>query len=108
MCIAIECSYKLDQKNEFKFLCELCTFSQIRSHIMTPHIHDMNICNSYNMGTRDLPDIYAQAYEGAGIYIRKIPSAHVITNIFHLRHSKNLPKVDLNISASLYSNGYSL
>ena len=34
VCIAIECSYKLDQKNEFKFLCELCTFSQIRSHIM--------------------------------------------------------------------------
>ena len=33
MCIAIECSYKLDQKNEFKFLCELCTFSQIRSHM---------------------------------------------------------------------------
>ena len=33
MCIAIECSYKLDQKNELKFLCELCTFSQIRSHI---------------------------------------------------------------------------
>ena len=33
MCIAIECSYKLDQKNEFKFLCELCTFLQIRSHI---------------------------------------------------------------------------
>ena len=35
VCIAIECSYKLDQKNEFKFLCELCTFSQIRSHIHT-------------------------------------------------------------------------
>ena len=35
VCIAIECSYKLDQKNEFKFLCELCTFSQIRSHIAT-------------------------------------------------------------------------
>ena len=34
MCIAIECSYKLDQKNELKFLCELCTFLQIRSHIM--------------------------------------------------------------------------
>ena len=34
MCIAIECSYKLDQKNELKFLCELCTFSQIRSHIL--------------------------------------------------------------------------
>ena len=35
VCIAIECSYKLDQKNEFKFLCELCTFLQIRSHM--PH-----------------------------------------------------------------------
>ena len=34
MCIAIECSYKLDQKNKFKFLCELCTFLQIRSHIL--------------------------------------------------------------------------
>ena len=31
--------------------------------------------------------------EGAGLYIRKIPSAHVITNIFHFRHSKNLPKL---------------
>ena len=47
------------------------------------------------MGTRDLRP------EGAGIYIRQIPSAHVIINIFHFRHSKNLPKVDLNISASL-------
>ena len=36
MCIAIECSYKLDQKNELKFLCELCTFSQIRSHFSVP------------------------------------------------------------------------
>ena len=52
--------------------------------------------------------IYMPKPEGADIYIRKIPSAHVITNIFHFRHSKNLPKVDLNISASLYSNGYSL
>ena len=34
VCIAIECSYKLDQKNEFKFLCELCTFSLIRSHLL--------------------------------------------------------------------------
>ena len=38
VCIAIECSYKLDQKNEFKFLCELCTFSQIRSHIDNGHV----------------------------------------------------------------------
>ena len=54
---------------------------------------DPYICNSYNMGKRDLPDIYAQA-QGP--------------NIFHFRHSKNLPKIDVNNSASLYSNGYSL
>ena len=34
VCIAIECSYKLNQKNEFKFLCELCTFLQTRSHLL--------------------------------------------------------------------------
>ena len=33
--IAIEYSYKLGQKKEFKFLCELGWFSQIQSHIMT-------------------------------------------------------------------------
>ena len=32
--VAIECSYKLDQKNEFKFLCELCTFLQIWSQFV--------------------------------------------------------------------------
>ena len=37
VCIAIECSYKLDQKNKLKFLCKLCTFSQIRSHILIPY-----------------------------------------------------------------------
>ena len=52
--------------------------------------------------------IYMPKPEGTGIYIRKIPSAYVITNIFHFRHSKNLPKTDVNNSASLYSNGYSL
>ena len=31
--IAIEYSYKLGQKNEFKFLCELGWFSQRQSHI---------------------------------------------------------------------------
>ena len=43
VCIAIECSYKLDQKNEFKFLCELCTFSQIRSHINTVPVNSVKI-----------------------------------------------------------------
>ena len=33
---------------------------------------------TYNMGTRDLPDIYARTL-GLGIYIRQIPRAHVIT-----------------------------
>ena len=36
---------------------------------------------SYNVGTRDFPDIYARALGPAalGIYIRQIPRAHVIT-----------------------------
>ena len=41
---------------------------------------------SYNMGKRDLPDIYAlicliymSKPKGEGIYIRQIPLAHVIT-----------------------------
>ena len=43
------------------------------------------------MGKRDLPDIYAKLEgckpEDVGIYIRKIPSAHVISVIYHFRHS---------------------
>ena len=34
MWIAIEYSYKLGQKNEFKFWCELGWFLQIQSHII--------------------------------------------------------------------------
>ena len=38
---------------------------------------------SYNMGTRDFPDIYVRALGPAalGIYIRQIPLAHVIAFI---------------------------
>ena len=41
------------------------------------------------MGKRDLPDIYALAREGrrpegTGIYIRQIPLAHIISDIYHL------------------------
>ena len=34
---------------------------------------------SCNMGTRDLPDMYAQSPRAEGIHIRQIPSAHVTT-----------------------------
>ena len=34
MWIAIEYSYKLGQKNEFEFLCELGWFSQRQSHMV--------------------------------------------------------------------------
>ena len=42
---------------------------------------------SYNMGTRDFPDIYMPAPSGLwllslGIYIRQIPRAHIITYIY--------------------------
>ena len=44
------------------------------------------------MGIRDLPDIYMPKPEGCRpegtcIYIRQIPSAHVISNIYHFQHS---------------------
>ena len=48
------------------------------------------------------------APEGECGHIRQRTSACVITNMLHFRHSKNLPKLDSNISASLYSNGYLL
>ena len=72
------------------------------------------ICISYNTGKSPLPDIYARARgraapEGECVYIRQSTSACVILrNMLHFRHSKNLPKLDSNISASLYSNGYSM
>ena len=57
------------------------------------HIPALHICNSYNMGTTDLPDIYAQA----------LPHVHVISKIHQFRHSNNLPKPDENCSVGLYS-----
>jgi len=44
------------------------------------------LSNSCNMGTRDLPDMYAQSLRAAGpraegIHIRQITSAHVTTNM---------------------------
>jgi len=46
------------------------------------------ICNSYNMGTSVLPEIYAWAQgrtvpECKCVYFRQIKSAYVITNISH-------------------------
>ena len=49
MCIAIECGYKLDQKNEFKFLCELCTFLQIRSQLLVIGIIKCNLKHTCNV-----------------------------------------------------------
>ena len=69
------------------------------------------ISNSYNTGKSALPDIYALALgrcapEGECVYIRQSTSACVISNIFHFRHSQNLPKLDATCSAALYSNRY--
>ena len=48
------------------------------------------LCNSCNMGARDLPDMYARSPRAAGprdegIHIRQIMSAHVTSNMYHLR-----------------------
>ena len=44
------------------------------------------------------------APKGECVYIRQSISACVITNILHFRHSKILPKPEVDCSASLYSN----
>ena len=55
------------------------------------------------MGTRDLPDIYMPKPSGLwpsglGIYIRQIPSAHVISNIYHFWHSiKICPNLQVTV-----------
>ena len=43
------------------------------------------ICNSCNMGARDLPDMYARSPRDEGIHIRQITSAHVTSNMYHFR-----------------------
>ena len=55
----------------------------------------MYICNSCNMGARDLPDMYARSPRAEGIHIRRITSAHVTSTMYHFRHSKNLPNLQV-------------
>ena len=43
-------------------------------------ILNQDICNSCNIGTSDLPDMYAQSLRAEGIHIRQITSAYVTTN----------------------------
>ena len=39
------------------------------------------VCDSCNMGTSDLNDMYAQSPRAEDIHIRQITSAHVTTNM---------------------------
>ena len=41
------------------------------------------------MGSRDLPDMYALSLRASGINIRQIPTAHVTSDMYHFRHTKN-------------------
>ena len=45
------------------------------------HLCYLYICYSCNMGTSDLPDMYAQSLTAAGIHNRQITSAHVTANM---------------------------
>ena len=102
------------------YACSQTIVHALHHIIQTPtdhHYLQNDLCISYNMGKRDLPDIYALARgpqargrghiyqanpdcgprawayisgksrlrpEGVGIYIRQIPIAHVISDIYHL------------------------
>ena len=48
---------------------------------------------SYNMGTRDFPDIYARALGPGHIYIRQIHLAHVITITNNTGFASKLPSL---------------
>ena len=75
----------LKAKNVVKFCVHISPIFSCRVTYIYIYIY---ICISYNMGKRDLPDIYALARgpqaPGHGIYIRQIPIAHVISDIYHL------------------------
>ena len=52
------------------------------------------LCISCNIGRRDLPDMYTQSARATGpraegIHIRQIPTAHVTSDMYHFRYSKN-------------------
>ena len=67
-CVKLHLMYTIHQLSNKFISTEIYTYARY-----------VAISNSYNMGTRDLPDIYALA-RGSGIYIRQIMSAHVISN----------------------------
>jgi len=67
--------------NQFSYFAKV-TFSFMETFTV------IYICNSYNMGLSDLPEIYARARgravpECKCVYFRHFESAHVITNISH-------------------------
>ena len=47
------------------------------------------------MGTKDLPDVYAQSPSTEGICIRQIMSTHVTSNMYHFQHSENCPNLQV-------------
>ena len=63
-------------------------------HLLLATYCKNGIFNSCNIGTRDLPDMYAQRQRAAdlkveGIHIRQIMSIHVTSNMYHFQYSKN-------------------
>ena len=75
----------------------------------------MGITIIYNTGISALPDTLYMVpkdaqHQRVSVYIaiRQRTIVCVITNILYFLHSKNCPKLNAAISASLYSNGYLL
>ena len=72
------------------------------------------VIRSYNMGMRDLPDIaiiiICPSLRATGQRCRHIYQENSkylrYNDIYHFRHSRNLPKPDDNSSADIYSNTY--
>ena len=65
-------------------VCSFSNFRKICTLTQNPLYGSIQgLCNSCNMGARDLPDMYAHGPQG--IHIRQIMSAHVTSDMYHFR-----------------------
>ena len=85
----------------FDFIQNVLTFTYIKYELFKY----WELCNSYNMGTRDLPDIYAQARGQARGHEHIYQANPKCLCIYHFQHSiKICPNLQAAVIAGCYFN----
>jgi len=77
----------MTQSREAVYLRKIASECDVAFELYHSYSYIYVMYNSCNMGTRDLPDMYAQSPRAAGpraegIRIRQITSAHVTTTVY--------------------------